>query len=183
MVAGLPDHARGVPHRVEVGGTIIVKLGRYTQLCQPVTIKVVRKGWTDAREITLTRAQIRVPTVYAELLPGDVGYVMVDNFARNTADEFRVTLRDLQKRGAKSIVLDLRWNGGGYLHVAQQMADFLLPKGKLVVETGGRAGVFRDEVYNSRGSSTEWTRTVPLRVLVNGASARASDPRYISPSP
>ncbi len=142
---------------------------------QPVVIKVARKGWTEAREMTLTRAQIRVPTVYSELLPGAVGYVMVDNFARNTAEEFRATLRDLEARGARTLVLDLRWNGGGYLHIAEQMADYLLPRGKLVVETGGRTGVFRDETYISKGSSSEWSRSVPLRVLVNGASASASE--------
>jgi carboxyl-terminal processing protease len=142
---------------------------------EPVTIEVVRKGWTEPKKITLTRGFIRVPTVYAELLPGGVGYVMVDNFAKNTADEFRQALRDLERRGATSLVLDLRWNSGGYLRTAQALADYLLPAGKLVVETAGRPGVHPDETYVSKGSSSQWSRSVPLRVLVNGASASASE--------
>lgn len=142
---------------------------------EPVTVEVVRKGWTQPKKITLTRGFIRVPTVYADLLPGGVAYVMVDNFAKNTADEFRRALRDLERRGATSLVLDLRWNSGGYLRTAQALGDYLLPPGKLVVETAGRPGVHPDETYVSKGSSSEWSRSVPLRVLVNGASASASE--------
>ncbi len=142
---------------------------------QDVTVEIVRKGWTEPRKITLTRGNIKVPTVYADLLPGGVGYVMVDTFAKNTADEFRRTLRDLERRGARAIVLDLRWNSGGYLRTAQSMADYLLPPGKLVVETAGRAGVHPDETYITKGSSSAWSRSVPIRVLVNGASASASE--------
>lgn len=142
---------------------------------EPVTVEVVRKGWTEPRKITLTRGFIRVPTVYTEFLPGNVGYVMVDNFAKNTAEEFRQALRDLERQGATSLVLDLRWNSGGYLRTAEQMADYLLPAGDLVVETAGRPGVHPDETYVSKGSSSEWSRSVPLRVLINGASASASE--------
>ncbi len=140
-----------------------------------VTIEVVRRGWTEPRKITLRRAQIHVPTVYAAMLPGSVGYVLVDNFARDTAEEFQIAIEKLQKDGATALVLDLRWNSGGYLRTAQQMADYLLPPNRLVVETAGRPNVTRDEVYITRGSSTTWSRSVPMRVLVNGGSASASE--------
>ena len=140
-----------------------------------VTIEVVRRGWTEPRKFTLTRGFIVVPTVRSAMLPGNVGYVLVETFAKNTADEFRDALRTLERDGAQALVLDLRWNSGGYLRTAQEMADYLLPTDRLVVETAGRPGVYPDEVYVSRGSSTEWSRTVPLRVLINGASASASE--------
>ena len=142
---------------------------------ESVTVEIVRKGWTEPKKVTLTRGFIRVPTVYYDLLPGGVGYVMVDNFAKNTADEFRGALRDLERRGATSLVLDLRWNSGGYLRTAEALGDYLLPPGKLVVETAGRPGVHPDETYVSKGSSSPWSRSVPMRVLINGASASASE--------
>ncbi len=140
-----------------------------------VVVEIVRRGWTEPRKVTLTRGFIVVPTVRAELLPGGVGYVLVETFAKNTAEEFRDALRDLERRGATSLVLDLRWNSGGYLRTAEQMADYLLPAGRLVVETAGRPGVHPDETYISKGTSSAWSRSVPMRVLVNGASASASE--------
>ncbi len=140
-----------------------------------VEIDVVRKGWEKPRTMRMTRGKIRVPTVWPEVLPGGIGYVLVDNFARNTAEEFKAALVDFEKQGVKYLVLDLRWNSGGYLRTAQSMGDYLLPSGKLVVETAGRAGVHDPEIYVTQGSSTRWSRSVPLTVLVNGASASASE--------
>ena len=125
--------------------------------------------------MSLVRAQIKVPTVYTALLPGKVGYVQVDNFAKNTAEEFRDGLEALRRQGAESVVLDLRYNSGGLLRTAEELADYVLPSGKLVVETKGRSGVYRNESYVSTGTSTSWSRSVPLTVLVNGSSASASE--------
>ncbi|MCE9634369.1 MAG: PDZ domain-containing protein [Planctomycetes bacterium] len=140
-----------------------------------VKILVQRPGWKDPQEMTLTRATILVPTVTSAMLPGKIGYVSVDNFAQETADEFRRALDGFEKDGAKGLVLDLRYNGGGYLNTAQKMADSLLPPGKLVVETRGPKGEERNGRYVSQGSSTEWGRSVPMTVLVNEFSASASE--------
>ncbi len=141
----------------------------------PVEIEIQKRGWQRPRKMSLTRGFIKVPTVHSELLPGGVGYVNVDNFAKNTSDEFRKALRELERRGATSLVLDLRWNSGGYLRTAQELGDYLLPPGKLVVETAGRAGTQADAPYISKGQSSKWSRSVPLRVLINGSSASASE--------
>lgn len=141
----------------------------------PVRLLYQLPGWKDPQETVLTRRFIQVPTAFAEMLPGKVGYVLVDNFAKNTAEDFRKSLRQLERDGATALVLDLRFNTGGYLRTAQEMADVLLPAGKLVVETKGRKGVTRDEAYVSEGRGTAWTRSVPMHVLVNEFSASASE--------
>lgn len=141
----------------------------------PVRLLYQRPGWKESQETTLVRAFIKVPTTFAATLPGKVGYLLVDNFAKNTAEEFRKALQQLERDGAQALVLDLRWNSGGYLRTAEEMADLLLPQGKLVVETKGRPGVTRDERHLSLGRGTAWTRSVPLCVLVNEYSASASE--------
>lgn len=142
-----------------------------------VIITLARPGWRETRDMTLTRALIKVPTVYSTMLPGNVGYINVDSFAQNTANEFREAAKGLQEKGATSVVLDLRWNGGGLLRVAETMADYLLPKGCLVVETKGRPGENGppERPYTTLGQSDPWSRSVPLAVLVNGFSASASE--------
>jgi carboxyl-terminal processing protease len=142
-----------------------------------VVITVWRKGWREARDMTLTRAMISVATVNATMLPGKIGYLTIDTFAKDTAKEFRDAAEKLHKDGATSLIVDLRNNGGGYLSVAQNLGDYLMPKGTLVVETKGRpdADTPADPPYVTRGLSNAWSTTVPLTVLVNGYSASASE--------
>jgi C-terminal peptidase prc len=137
-----------------------------------VVIRVHRKGWTEAREMTLERALIRVPSVWHDLLPGGVGYVLFEGFSADAENEIRAALEDLKARGAKGILLDLRNNGGGLLDVAVDIASLFLPKGLPVVTTKGPA----------RPDGTLYTRPgrqvvldLPLVILVNGSSASASE--------
>lgn len=140
-----------------------------------VTITVVRPGWREARDVTMTRGLIQVPSVYSTMLPGRIGYVNVDSFAQKTPIEFGAAVASLRAEGATGLVLDLRYNGGGLLRVAEAMGDYLLPKGSLVVETKGRPEDGPQETYVTKGFSDEWSRTVPLVVLVNAFSASASE--------
>lgn len=142
---------------------------------EPVKLSIYRRGWEKPRDKEIVRGLIQVPSVYHDLLPGDVGYVLVETFGSRTADEFVEALEDLRKRGATSLVLDLRSNTGGYLNTAQRMADTLLPKGKLVVETKGRPGAGPGDAYVTEGRSTRWSRETPLVVLTDNASASASE--------
>lgn len=138
-----------------------------------VEINVYRKGWEKPRKWQVQRGTIKVPSVYSAMLPGQVGYVLIETFAQHTAQEFVEAMQKIEKDGAKNLVIDLRFNGGGYLTAAAQIAEYLLPRGKLLVETKGRGE--GGQPWMSRGMSTEWSRTVPMTVLVNGASASASE--------
>ncbi len=140
-----------------------------------VEIVVYRKGWAQTRTMRITRGFIKVPTVHYALLPGKVGYVNVDTFGQDTSNDFQLALASLESEGATSILLDLRFNGGGLLNTCTNMADVLLPRGKLIVETKGRPGrpASRPSLSTERG--TAWSQTAPMIVLVNGASASASE--------
>jgi C-terminal peptidase prc len=137
-----------------------------------VVCRVFRKGWTEFREKTIERALIRVPSVWSELLPGGVGYMVLETFGADSSDEIRSAIRDLRGRGARGLVLDLRNNGGGLLDVAVQIASSFLPPGKQVVSTRGRVRKASD-LY-TRGGRQE-AGDLPLAVLVNGGTASASE--------
>lgn len=137
-----------------------------------VSIRVHRKGWEQPREIQIVRAQIRVPSTWPALLPGGIGYVLLEDFSANAAQEVRKAVAEFRAAGARGLILDLRWNGGGLLEQAVDLASVFLPPGKPVVRTSGRtqAGYER----STRGRPADVV-DMPLAVLVNGGSASASE--------
>lgn len=139
-----------------------------------VRVKVYRAGWKEPRDFDLTRATIDIPSVRAELFPGGIGYVEVQTFGEDTTRELRVALNDLQNRGMKGMVLDLRYNPGGYLNEAVEMCGEFIGGNKLVVECRHRGeepgqGIAYSTRKNAKG------RDLPLIVLINHSSASASE--------
>lgn len=136
-----------------------------------VELKVMRAGWPEPQDIKLQRAEISVPSVNAEMLPGDIGYAELITFASDTSEELRRQLEKMSAQGAKAVILDLRSNTGGYLRQAQGVAELFLPRDKLVVYTKSRIGP--EEKFFSRGDAI--FPDLPLVVLVNGTTASASE--------
>ncbi len=138
-----------------------------------VKIEIYRKGWEKTRTFEIVRATIRIPTVVYGMLPGDIGFVRVLTFGSRTATEMEDALVDLEGKGMKSLLLDLRNNGGGYLHTARALAGKFLKGKKVVCYWEGRKGVI-DRRYE-RSVPDDNQRDLPLVVLVNGLSASASE--------
>jgi carboxyl-terminal processing protease len=122
------------------------------------------------RELSLTRSSVRPPTVFAKMLPDKVGYVFVSVFAQPTATEFAAALERLQKQGARSLVVDLRDDGGGYVFAAVSIASHFFGSGP-VVTTVPRDGNAVTETSDAEDPQV----TVPTAVLVNGYTASASE--------
>lgn len=136
-----------------------------------VTLKYARPGLGEAKEVSLVREEIQVPSVTADLLPGKIGYVECITFGANSADEMRKAIEQLKERGAQGIVLDLRNNTGGYLLAARDIVELFVPGKKLVVYTESR--VEPRQNYNTRDLAV--FPDLPLAVLVNEYSASASE--------
>jgi C-terminal peptidase prc len=139
-----------------------------------VVISIFRPGWTEKKDFTLTRANITIPTTSYDLLPGDIGYIEILSFGEETAREVHKILDEFQSKGVKGVVLDLRWNPGGFLTAAVSIASEFLPAGVVVVSEKGRETVYPEKIHRSSGigaSRPAW----PLVVLINGGSASASE--------
>ncbi|MEW6745581.1 MAG: S41 family peptidase [Planctomycetota bacterium] len=137
-----------------------------------VTVTVFRRGFKQERDYLITRELISVPSVNWEMFPAAVGYVEIVQFARDTADELARAAEELESRGLKSLVLDLRNNTGGYLETAVDVVGQFVGPGKLVVYTEGRVG--DPEVWQTRFDSPR-RPDYPVTVLVNRRSASASE--------
>ena len=102
----------------------------------------------------------------------DIGYVKISRFSGTTHDEFIEAVDYLKSQGMKNLVLDLRYNPGGYLSQAFQMAEEFLKTGDTIVYTKSRRKAF-DETYISRRNGS--LRNTPLVILINQNSASASE--------
>ncbi|MEM8710598.1 MAG: S41 family peptidase [Planctomycetota bacterium] len=127
----------------------------------------------EARSLALRPEILVDPTVrHTEIIDGmpDVGYLTVRAFSNNTATEFDAAIMALRERGVRSLVIDLRFNYGGVLDAAVQMAGRFIPRG-LVVSSEGRNQ--RSE-HRADGVETLF-EGMSLCVLVDGDSASASE--------
>lgn len=142
---------------------------------EPVTIKVMRKGFDAPRPFTIVRDVIRVNPVEGELLPGDIAYLRIKSFHEKVDSDVEALLNQLHGKapgGLKGLVLDLRSNPGGYLNQAVDVADRFVTSGVIVSTVEGGSRGRRDQ---RRAESTGTEPDYPIAVLVNGSSASASE--------
>ncbi len=139
-----------------------------------VVISVVRPGWSDKQDFALVRANITPPTTAYDLLPGGIGYLEILSFGEETPREVHAILDRFAKEGVKSLVLDLRWNPGGLLRAAVEIASEFLPKDQTVVSERGRLGVWPARTHKSSGAG-DGRPAWPMVVLVNGGTASAAE--------
>jgi carboxyl-terminal processing protease len=137
-----------------------------------VKLGIRRNGSKDILYFTVKRGDIPVVSVDASYMINDnTGFIRVKDFGEQTYAEMLVALADLNMKGMKNLIIDLRGNQGGYMHIAIQMANEFLHKNQLVVYTQGRKSP-REE-FRSDGRGT--FQHLPLVVLVDEISASASE--------
>jgi carboxyl-terminal processing protease len=139
-----------------------------------VTITIVR-GTQEPFDVTITRSIIQVQTVKSKLYPDKIAYVRITQFGENTPKDFKRAVQGMRKEAGgsfKGFVLDLRNDPGGLLTSAVAIAGNFLKGGTVVTIKGRRKG--DNHAYSVPGTGTPLP-DVPVVVLINGASASASE--------
>lgn len=138
-------------------------------------LKVLRPMQNDSTEVEfkITRKSIRTnPVPYYGMVRDSIGYIALQGFTDNCSKDFKKAFIELKQKGAKSLIIDLRDNGGGSLSEAVDIVGMFVPKGQEVVYTKGKI----KQAENSFKTRFEPVDTeIPLVVLVNGSSASASE--------
>jgi len=138
-----------------------------------VILKVARRGWVTPKEIEIRREEIKIPLLESELLPGGIAYFDIQEFGAEMPRQLYTELRQMQKNGGvKGLILDLRYNPGGYLQSATALCQLFLPKGSLVTYTEERSAK-RTEHRTERDPVIP--KEMPVVVLINEFSASASE--------
>jgi C-terminal peptidase (prc) len=133
-----------------------------------VKITVYRPAINDTLVFLIVRDRITLKAVpFYDIVDG-VGYIKLNSFQEDAGERVKEALIDLNRRGAKKIVLDLRGNPGGYLREAFKIGGFFLGGGKLVVYTDGRTPDSKEKFF-SEGQSIV-PEDVPVVVLVDRGS-------------
>jgi carboxyl-terminal processing protease len=122
---------------------------------------------------TLVRDEIKQPNVsYYGMVDGNMGYIKLDKFLENSADEVTNALTELKKKNPSGIILDLRSNGGGILMEAVKIVNLFVPKD---VEIVSQIGKIKEKNFTYKTTNTPLAPNLPLVVLVNSHSASASE--------
>ncbi len=137
-----------------------------------VKLGIVRRGVNGILTFVVTRDKIPVHTLNAAYMirPG-VGYICLESFGMKTHKEFMDAVKELEKQGMKSLILDLQDNGGGYLQAAVQIANEFLKDNEMIVYTEGRN--VRRQNYKAIGNGR--LQKIRVYVLVNEFTASAAE--------
>jgi len=134
------------------------------------TVVLTMRRGEEEIDIPIVRDVIEVPTVEQKMLDGQIGYIQMSGFDLITEEQFKKALSDLEKQNEKGLIIDLRNNPGGYLHICVAIVEELLDKGMMVVYTEDKAGN-KEELITEDSNKFD----KPLVILINGNSASASE--------
>lgn len=136
-----------------------------------VNIMVKRVNQTEPLSLTIIRDEISMKTVSSKLLADKLGYIEIRQFSLHTAKHFKKELTELETKGIKGLIIDVRNNPGGALTTVQQIAELFVPKGKIIVQIADRNK--KGEYYLSKGQAQG--KSYPITMLMNKGSASASE--------
>ncbi len=140
----------------------------------PVDLTLHRPSTQKTFSLTLTRAEINVPSVTeVQMLDDGTGYLRIREFSDNTAEALQKALKEVAGKKAKTLVIDLRNNPGGVLESSVDACSLFLPPKSLVVYTEGRRPSQREEFLTTRGYKAP--RDLRVAILINQGSASAAE--------
>jgi len=137
-----------------------------------VTLTIIREGIAEPFNVTITRDAITVESVTYKLLDNSIGYISINQFSDDTGIEFDKAMQQLASDNTKGLIIDLRYNGGGYLDTAVDILSELI--------SGTRPAVQIQTQDNSDNKTVNLSGNakfskIPLVILVNNGSASASE--------
>lgn len=179
IMEGSPAQAAGLLPGdviVEVEGEDVTDLSQNEIVAQvrgpadtTVQLGILRQGAEGILQFEVMRQRISVPSVVAEVLEGDIGYIRLSQFEFGTAEEMREALEAMDANQRRGLILDLRGNPGGYLTTSIEVASAYFQEGTVVIERGPG----REHTYEALENAI--APDVPLVVLVDQGSASASE--------
>ena len=134
-----------------------------------VKLSFLRGKEKKVKNYTITRKKVVTQTVETKMLDDGIGYLSISEFDEVTVGQFKKGIKQLQSKGMKALILDVRNNPGGLVDSVVDICDELLGEGR-IVSIKDKQG--KEKVYRS---DAEQSVKVPVCVLVNGESASASE--------
>jgi len=135
-----------------------------------VLLTIRREGTEEPFDVEITRDRINIASVESKMLENDIAYLKLNTFGDTTTRDLKEQLGDLMDQNPKGLILDLRYNGGGYLQTAVEVTSQFISEGVVLYEQYGDG---RKDSYDAiRGGLA---LDIPMVVLINKGSASASE--------
>lgn len=134
-----------------------------------VALQILRDG--KVFDVTITRDDIKIPSVSTKTLDGNIGYIQISQFSDDTSGLVKQAAQTLMTQKINGIVLDLRSNPGGLLNAAVDVSSLWLDSGQTILKEKRSAQVV--QTYTAHGAPI--LKGIPTVVLINGGSASASE--------
>ena len=137
---------------------------------EEITFTLLRDGKEIKKEVSLgTVDLVSVLSDTYTLDNGNVGYIYINSFAANTYKQFKTELKKLEKNNINSLIIDVRSNPGGHLGQTKKILELFMDKGVTLYQVQ-----FKDSIAKIK-DTTKMSRSYPVVVLINSASASASE--------
>ena len=133
-----------------------------------VTLVVLRG--TETKKYELKREKVKVNQVEGKVLSNNIGYINFTSFDETTADDFKAKFEEINKQGIKSLIIDLRNNGGGIVDQALQIADYVADKDSVLLYE-----VDKNNKETVKKAKTDPIINMPIIILTNENTASASE--------
>lgn len=133
-----------------------------------VNLKILRGEKTI--DFSIERKQVELKYITSEVLEKDIGYIQLLTFYENCTEDFKKELENLEEKNIKSLIIDLRDNGGGIVKDAIEMAELFVPKGNIIMKTYDKEG--NETIEKSKSTKT---LDMDIIILVNENSASATE--------
>ena len=183
VINGGPSYISGLQKRdriIKIDNQNVAGIGLTNQMVlkklkgevgSKVSLSIFKPNKTTINKV-LKRGLIPLKSIAAaSMIKNDIGYIKLSTFSNSTDIEFKNALSTLIENGMEKLILDLRFNGGGYLHQAINVADEFLEKSKLIVYTNGAHSSKRTFYATNKGLFEKGE----LVILVNSGTASASE--------
>jgi len=139
----------------------------------PVSIEIRRRGYEQPIPVALMRDEVTIPTVTSYfMVDATTGYIRMQDFGENTDRDLKTALRQLNGKGMKRLLFDIRGNPGGPLDQAIKVANEFLPKARMIVYTRGRV---QNSDQDYRATEDGEFSEIPIVMIANRGSASASE--------
>lgn len=155
---------------VEYGYDEFNSIAKHIKGKEGTTVKLVIDRNGEKKNFEIIREKIEINPITSKVYDKDIGYIVLPSFDSDSAKRFKEKVDELMGKGIKSLIIDLRNNGGGIVSESEKIADLFLDKDKVVIKTKNNVG--KEEINKTK---EEKKYDIPIVILVNENSASASE--------
>lgn len=156
----------------KVDGKTITEISKLIKGKEGTEVELTIARGKESLTIKVKRGKVALTSVSSKIFESNnkkIGYIDIDVFASNTYEQFLKVAEELETKGIESLIIDLRWNTGGYLSSAHSIAELFLKKNDIIYQLDTKGKVEKVKAKSEPKIKLKTT------VLVNGATASASE--------